>query len=362
MTSKLDEIEAQILKEQRITDHRIREYPIAVLIEKFTKCDENGLTEFFVPDYQRKFVWDQSQQSRFIESILIQIPIPYLFAADTDDLGREGYLEIVDGTQRLRTLVAYVKDELKLIKLEKLTSLNNTVFSQLSASRQRRFLRSSLRMIELTELATEETRRDLFDRLNSGGTRLTPIEILRGSITGRFMQLVTECSNEQILHDTCPISKSKKNRFEYEERVLRFFAYVDAYREFDHRVDEFLKNYAKKNSKLSNEQAENMKTEFENALKFVRDNFPLGFKRKQNDNNIPRVRFEAILVGSALALRTNMNIFPEKIEQWIESDDFKFLTKSDASNNRDKVRDRFEYVKAMLLGEKFISNNKRRQK
>jgi uncharacterized protein with ParB-like and HNH nuclease domain len=351
-------IEQQILEEQRITDHRIREYPIDVLIEKFTQKDENGMTEFFVPDYQRNFIWNKIQQSRFIESILIGIPIPYLFAADTNELGREGYLEIVDGVQRLYTLKAYVNGELALTNLEKLTSLNNTVFRQLSPSRQRRFLRCSLRMIELTELATEETRRDLFERLNSGGTKLTPIEVLRGSITGPLMRLITICSKFELLHEICPIANSKKNRFEYEERVLRFFAYVNNYKQFDHRVDEFLKSFAKNNYDITDVKTENMKKEFSISLQYVKDNFPIGFRRSQNDNNIPRVRFEAILVGVALALRTKKALFPDKISEWIKGDEFKRLTRSDASNNRDKVLDRFEYVNAMLLDENFVSNKR----
>jgi len=357
-----DNIEKEIASQQRITDHRIREYPIEVLVNKLTEKDENGMTEFFIPKYQRQFIWSKLQQSRFIESIIIDLPIPYLFSADTDDINKEGYLEIIDGAQRLRTLVAYVNGELKLEKLDKLTTLNGKKFNDLHPSRQRRFLRSSLRMIELTNLATEETKRDLFDRLNSGGTTLTPMEVLRGSISGVLMDLITKCSKIPLLLDLCPIATSKKKRFEYEERVLRFFAYSNNYREFDHRVDEFLKNFAKLNCDITPEAASQMESELINSLQYVHENFPIGFKRTPNDNNIPRVRFEAILVGTALAMRTKKTLHPQNIETWIDGDDFKFLTKSDASNNKDKVLDRFEYVCAMLLNEEFTSNNKRRRK
>ena len=240
--------------------------------------------------------------------------------------------------------------------------LNGTTFKDLQPSRQRRFLRSSLRMIELTEFATEETRLDLFDRLNSGGTRLTPMEILRGTLSGPLINLVTRCSEHPLLIEMCPIAASKRKRFEYEERVLRFFAYSCNYSEFDHRVDEFLQNFAKKNCNIKPDTATHMEEELLQSLQYVHENFPIGFRRNPNDNNIPRVRFEAILVGTALALRTKKTMYPQLIPTWIDGDMFKFLTKSDASNNRDKVLDRFEYVCAMLLKESFISNNKRRRK
>ena len=113
---------------------------------------------------------------------MLGLPIPYIFVADiseTEDLAR---LEIIDGTQRIRTLARFINNELKLNNLEKLDSLNEFTFSDLPLSRQRRFQRTTIRMIQLTEDADEGTRRDLFERINTGSVELNEMEKRRGGV------------------------------------------------------------------------------------------------------------------------------------------------------------------------------------
>mgnify|MGYP001809937038 CR=1 FL=1 len=73
------------------------------------------------------------------------------------------------------------------------------IFSDLLLSRQRRFKRITIRLIELTEKANEETRRDMFDRLNSGGTRLNPMETRRGVRKGALIDLFDELAGDKKL-------------------------------------------------------------------------------------------------------------------------------------------------------------------
>ena len=98
--------EVQIRELQRVVDYQIREYPIEVVVEKFVTGTEDGKNEIFVPNYQRDLVWAEERQSKFIESLLIGLPIPYVFVADvgSEDEELAGRLEIVDGTQRIRTV------------------------------------------------------------------------------------------------------------------------------------------------------------------------------------------------------------------------------------------------------------------
>ena len=103
----IEEIEAaelQLQEEKEPVNYDTREYPVEVIINKFNN------NEFIIPKYQREFVWetDLEKMSKFIESILLDLPIPYLFFADDLDTGK---LEIVDGSQRVRTLVKFWKNE-----------------------------------------------------------------------------------------------------------------------------------------------------------------------------------------------------------------------------------------------------------
>ena len=78
-------VDKQIDVLQKITDYDIKEWPIEVLVEKFTNGKDTDESEIFIPDYQRDMVWSARQQSRFIESILIKLPVPFIFAGDVAD-------------------------------------------------------------------------------------------------------------------------------------------------------------------------------------------------------------------------------------------------------------------------------------
>ena len=91
-----------------------------------------------------------------------------------------------------------------------------------------------------------------------------------------------------------------------------------------------------------------MKTEFDNMLCFVKTYFPYGFAKSERAKSTPRVRFEAISVGVALALREKPNLVPLSMD-WLNSDAFKHHTTTHASNSLSRVSGRILYVKEQLL-------------
>lgn len=344
-------LEDQIEALQKITDYEIREWPLEVLVGKYTEGLESDEAELFIPDYQREFIWSARQQSRFIESLLMNLPIPYLFAADVALGDRAGQMEIIDGSQRIRTLENFLADRLALEGLKKLTAANGFRFSDLSIARQRRFKRKTLRMIELNKQADEEARRELFDRLNTGGTKLEPSETRRGVYDGPFMKFITALASSALFRQLCPLGEVSVKRKEYEEFVLRYFAYANNYRNFEKRVDSFLTDYLKaRNSDWNDATAEGLKADFEGMLGFVQAHFAFGFRRSARHTTVPRIRFEAISVGVTLALRENSNLLPASTAQWLESEEFQKLTRSDASNSRPRVVNRLHFVRDHLLG------------
>lgn len=362
---EVEKAEKQIKDLQRDVDYQVREYPIEVVVQKHLLGQEEGKNELFVPDYQRDLVWDAKRQSKFIESLLIGLPIPYLFAADvgSDDEELAGRLEIVDGTQRIRTLARFVKDELVLRGLEKLHEINGFKYSDLAPSRQRRFKRITLRMIELTEQATEETRRDMFERINTGSVRLNPMETRRGSSPGPFIALIDEISKDRLFDELAPNSEASRKRLEREELTIRFFAFADRLETYGKDdagkvVSEFVDTYVDDmNAQLAKEgpngpTEQRMRKAWTQMLGFVAKHFPNGFTKTAKSKSTPRVRFEAIAVGSYLALLTKPDLDPkpEQMSEWLRSPSFRDQTTSDAANNRSRVLGRIEYVRDRLLG------------
>jgi hypothetical protein len=156
---KIKRAEDQIIKEQRVVDFDTSEFTVDYLVQQFKEG------EFFVPGYQRKFIWSPSRRCKFIESMILGLPIPFLFCANAD----EGRLEIVDGAQRIQTLQQFLSDKLQLEHLEKLTELNGFKFSDLTPAQQRKFKFRSLRMVVLSDKTDIAVRRDLFERINTKG-------------------------------------------------------------------------------------------------------------------------------------------------------------------------------------------------
>ena len=136
------------------------------------------------PEYQRQFRWKDDRQSALVESVFLGIPIPSLFMAANAD----GTWELIDGVQRLSTLIHFVGDEqtrslisvpkvLKLSGLEKLTDFNGHTFEQLPQSVQMQFVLKPLKVTTISDKSDLEIRFDLFERLNTGGVILTSQEI-----------------------------------------------------------------------------------------------------------------------------------------------------------------------------------------
>lgn len=354
----VEQAEEQILANLRDVRYIVREYPTEVVVQKYLKGRNVDQNEIYVPDYQRDLVWPERNQSRFIESLLIGLPVPFLFVADVsdeEDPERAGRLEIVDGVQRIRTLARFMTGELTLSNLERLKRLNGFTYFDLHPSRQRRFGRATLRLIELTETVTEDVRREMFDRINSGSVGLEAVEIRRGMEPGPFLELTSELAGDERLLTLAPVSEAMRKRFEYEELVTRFFAFMDRYQDYGiggKVVKDFLLTYVREtNVKLKDDPTHKavMKSEWDAMLEFVNTYMPDGFKKTGPGRKVPRVRFEAISVGVGLALRQNPNLIPQNVN-WLDSDVFKKWTTSDASNNRSNLIGRIEFVRDSLLG------------
>lgn len=298
----MSSVEEQISELKKAVSFDSRDFPIETICSKYEKGIDTDENDIFVPEYQRDFVWDLARQSRLIESIALGLPIPPIFVAENSD----GRLEIVDGSQRIRTLSAFLSNELTLEKLKKVTTLNNLRFSDLDISRQRKFRHTTLNFIVLSENATEEVRSDLFDRINKGSDILRSMETRKGIYRGKFTDFIYEkCAKNEMFRNNIHLSKTVINRQEHEELILRFFAlihYYPRYNQFSRNVSNTLDTYMMQmNNTVTGEYLEKQYSSFENMVKFVIENFEFGFS-KGDHADISRIYFEAISVGTHLVL------------------------------------------------------------
>lgn len=353
-------VEEQITTQQKEVDFDTREFTIEIIVSKYNTGIDQEDNELYVPDYQRDFVWDDERQSRLIESIILGLPIPVIFVAENSD----GKLEIVDGSQRIRTLSAFLNNQLTLIGLERLNKLNKLNFSNLEISRQRKIKNTPIRMIVLSESATDSVKNDLFERINRGSDTLRNMEKRKGIYRGDFNDFIyNECVQygNNAMARLAPLSTAVKNRQEHEELILRFFAFSHEYPEYNKyrngvsdALDRFMQTM---NDGFNKDKKNTMLDDYKKMIDFVDESFCFGFAKKK-DQGVSRIFFEALSVGVHLALRENPALkLSEKINPstWLKDDSFKrAISGSYRTHAANTIKSRVEFVKEKLLNNSVV--------
>jgi len=298
------------------------------------------------PEYQRQFRWKEDRQSELIESVLLGIPIPNLFMATNAD----GTWELIDGVQRLSSLVHFAGDQeglskvnldspLKLEQLEKLTLFNGKLFEDLPKSIQLGFLLKPLKITTLSDKSDLSVRFDLFERLNTGGVVLSNQEIRACVYRGKFNDFLKQCAANEDFRRVVKLTATQETDGTREEYALRFFAFLNNRQDFDHSVVDFLNNYMSgATASFDHEQGERVFNQTFEALSALPD----GITRSRTTT--PVNLFEAVAVGAALILGEGGSLNMSDTS-WIQSEELKLLT-TGATNSRQKVADRIEYAKA----------------
>jgi Protein of unknown function DUF262 len=340
-----DAAEQQIFEQSKRIDYYLTEYSMELLATKM----RDG--EFEVPAYQREYTWEEARKWRFIESILMSLPIPFLFFWENPATGK---LEIVDGSQRLRTIQEFIFGELTLGDLDKLPLVSGFAFKDLPESRQRKFKNRSIRGIVLNEHADEQARFDIFERINTGSKVANKAEVRRGALRGPFLDLVIELAKDARFIELTPVSDKQLKEREREELVTRFFAYGDGLDDYADEVSPFLFSYARKMNQVMTEKpamVDHYRQRFAITVAFIRDAFPFGFRRSATGRASPRARFESIAVGTYLALQAKPTLTPqpERVQTWIQAKAFSDAAGSDGANAIGRLQGRINYVRDHLL-------------
>jgi uncharacterized protein with ParB-like and HNH nuclease domain len=211
---------------------------------------------FITPEYQRVFRWSDFQQSRFIESVLLGIPIPPIFVAEDGN----GKWEVVDGLQRISTIFSFFGI------LKNLPDKNNSILTQgelvkelegITINTMPIKLRSTIKRavcrVEIVKWdSIEDMRYELFNRLNTGASPLSDQEIrncIFRSYKVDFNKVLRDVASLVGFCDLISPTDTKKEQMYLEELVLRFFAFGDLREDFKTTVPQFLSDFMRSVSK-----------------------------------------------------------------------------------------------------------------
>lgn len=282
--------EKYIKGEIRIVTEQAR-YPINTIA---TIVDSSSYV--LSPEYQRRHRWNRERQSRLIESLIMNVPIPPVFLYEYDF----SKYEVMDGLQRLTAIGEYYKNVFELTGLTEWSELNGKKYSQLPDKIRegidRRYLSSVILLKETARNEKEALRLKqlVFERLNSGGVKLSYQETRNALFNGKLNLLCLELSRHPALcrlwsipeqtdeerkggmpSETLLENENFRQMYDV-ELVLRFFANRQRLtaRKSGQSLNAFLDNYLQMgNEAFGDETIDALRTLFSNTIQLVEDVF-----------------------------------------------------------------------------------------
>lgn len=271
------------------------------------------------PEYQRDYVYTDKQASKLVESVLMGIPIPTIYLCVEED----NTYSVIDGQQRITSLVRYLKNDFALNGLQELNELNGKCYKDLSKDIQKKLKSSSLSTISLLKQSTA-LKYEIFARLNQGAVKLNPQELRNCIYRGTFNKMLDDiAATNPHLHN---LFHDDNNRKSYQERILRFFA---------------LRNYQDYQSsmlKTMNSYMELHRNDEEDEIKAAKDRF----------NNTIDIIKQVLGNEAFMAFDRNENTILEKFSGSVYDSiiiPFSFFDKHSLIVNADKIREAVMNVK-----------------
>ncbi|MCC3217979.1 MULTISPECIES: DUF262 domain-containing protein [Chryseobacterium] len=274
--------------------------------------------ELLKPELQRKYVWDKPEASRFIESILLGLPIPSIFLANTSDNNKL----IIDGYQRIMTVYDYVKKGIfskdgKSFKLTNTDKINhrwrNKSFNELSDFDQKKIKQTTIHAIIFEQKQPKDNDSSLyqiFERINTSGKILKPQEIRNCVYQGTLNSLLFELNQDINWRKLYGVDDEDPRMLDI-EFILRFFALgsEEIKRESSGQISlkMFLNEYMGNRNHNKESFINKKRIEFQNVMKFLYDTLGIiSFRNISSESNY-QTRFNPTIFDS-VSIATNYAI------------------------------------------------------
>jgi len=198
--------------------------------------------KYYIPSFQRDYVWKIPQASRLIESIVMGLPIPSIFMAK--DEGNENYY-IIDGQQRLKSIEKFYNGEFALKGV--INELDGKKYNELEERIRDRIDEYAIQLIIIKQEKPDDNNDSIykiFERINTEGTKLYPQEIRSSSYHGKFNELLHKLAEDKRWIKFINMKNSRKS---HEELILRFIALYFDLENYKAPMKHFLNIYMNKN-------------------------------------------------------------------------------------------------------------------
>lgn len=240
---------------------------VEVLVNRLKRGD------IYIPPFQRDYVWRQPEASRFIESLLLGLPVPGIFLA-ADPLSNKQL--VIDGQQRLKTLSFFydgyfnphpedkTKKVFELTKVQK--PFEGKTYKTLEENDRVRLDTSIIHATVVKQMSPPDEDTSLyhiFERLNSGGRRLTDQEMRIALYHGPLIEELKELNMHNAWRQ---IFGKVHSRLKDQELILRFFALFCNRSHYERPMGEFLNKFAASHRSIDSSELDQLRTTFTNTV------------------------------------------------------------------------------------------------
>ena len=310
------------------------------------------------PDFQRNLVWKEKSKSKFIESILLNFPIPFIYLNEIIEkkgTTAESKYMIIDGLQRTSTLESFYKNKFALSDLDAIPQYNGSKFDTLPEILKTKFEDKKLNIFILKPSTPMEVVYDLFNRINTGGTQLNRQEVRNCIYIGKSTKLLKDLSEQEYFKKAISYGVSPI-RMKDRELILRFIAfnYFDFKNRYDGNLSSFIENAMKEINMWEDEKIEKIKIDFRRVMEWSHKiwgdkNFRIPTDKTRGTINM--AIFETICYSISKMtddfLAKNKAILKKNYKKLIENKIYNdAVTRS--TNSKTRVDDRFRLAEEIL--------------
>ena len=272
------------------------DYTVDILVTRIS------LGDIYIPSFQRRFIWNIEQSSRFIESLLLGLPVPSIFLVKEEDTGK---LIVIDGQQRLLTLYYFYEGRLpngRRFALKGVHPQINGLTYESIAYETRRNLNNSIihSVVMKKDIKFEDNSfiYDLFLRLNTSGTQLQPQEIRASIYPGEFNELLNELNKNESWRI---IYGPEDPRCKDQELILRFLAIFFDLKNYRNPMFLFLNRFMNENRHLTKYSNNQINTIFNETIDLVYKS--LGHNAFKPKKHISYSIFDSVMLAIATRLQ-----------------------------------------------------------
>lgn len=345
----LEETEEEGLLEADNVAYEISFYPADITLEGYkTRFDKDQLK---VPRFQRNYIWDQVRASKLIESFLLGLPVPGVFLYKERDTNK---LLIVDGLQRILTAVKYFGgrfDDNRVFRLKNVAEpFNGKSFDELPEAAQIQLQDTVLRatIVQQIDPADDSSIYHIFERLNTGGVQLNPMEVRKCVYDSRAFELLEELNTNH--HWRKIIGRERPDpRMKDAELILRILAIAENVAGYEKPMKSFLNKYiaAKKslNEDATNNYLQTTRDSFEAACRIILER--LGERPFHLRNRLNYAVLESVFARVLLSLNTAHQDLRDRYRTLSQDERFVELATANTSDEV-VVKERFEMTSALV--------------